>query len=201
MNRYQILTLNAISSHGLHRFPSARYAVGKSCERPDAILVRSHDMHAMAIAGSVKAIGRAGAGTNNIPVAAMSQRGVPVFNAPGANANAVNELVLDDRAGAKTRFVYDQFDRGDANRQAVAPAQRRERLLACGNRLGAQRAGRGIRVELPNGACELLEAFLDGDEILGCDDRPGRCRLGGSRFRFVIGSGRNRRHPAPFRRS
>jgi D-3-phosphoglycerate dehydrogenase len=63
-------------------------------ERPDAILVRSHDMHAMEIAGSVKAIGRAGAGTNNIPVAAMSQRGVPVFNAPGANANAVNELVL-----------------------------------------------------------------------------------------------------------
>jgi len=94
MHRYQILTLNAISSHGLHRFPSARYAVGKSCERPDAILVRSHDMHAMAIAESVKAIGRAGAGTNNIPVAAMSQRGVPVFNAPGANANAVNELVL-----------------------------------------------------------------------------------------------------------
>ena len=94
MHRYQILTLNAISSHGLHRFPSARYAVGKTCDRPDAILVRSHDMHAMAIADSVKAIGRAGAGTNNIPVAAMSQRGVPVFNAPGANANAVNELVL-----------------------------------------------------------------------------------------------------------
>ncbi|HTP99272.1 MAG TPA: phosphoglycerate dehydrogenase [Casimicrobiaceae bacterium] len=94
MYRYQILALNAISSHGLHRFPTARYAVGKSCERPDAILVRSHDMHAMTIADSVKAIGRAGAGTNNIPVAAMSQRGVPVFNAPGANANAVNELVL-----------------------------------------------------------------------------------------------------------
>ena len=94
MHRYQILTLNAISSQGLHRFPSARYAVGKTCDRPDAILVRSHDMHAMAIADSVKAIGRAGAGTNNIPVAAMSQRGVPVFNAPGANANAVNELVL-----------------------------------------------------------------------------------------------------------
>jgi D-3-phosphoglycerate dehydrogenase len=94
MNKYQILTLNQISSHGLHRFPAARYSVGKSAEHPDAILVRSHDMHGMPIPSSVKAIGRAGAGTNNIPVAAMSKRGVPVFNAPGANANAVKELVL-----------------------------------------------------------------------------------------------------------
>ena len=92
--KYQILTISQIASHGLHRFPGARYAVGKHCDRPDAILVRSHDMHAMEIPASVKAIGRAGAGTNNIPVAAMSQRGVPVFNAPGANANAVKELVL-----------------------------------------------------------------------------------------------------------
>ncbi|MFO1399472.1 MAG: phosphoglycerate dehydrogenase [Burkholderiales bacterium] len=94
MNRWQVLTLNTISSHGLHRFPAARFIVGKSVEAPDAILVRSHDLHAMPIPASVKAIGRAGAGTNNIPVAAMSQRGVPVFNAPGANANAVKELVV-----------------------------------------------------------------------------------------------------------
>jgi D-3-phosphoglycerate dehydrogenase len=94
MHKYQILALNQISSQGLHRFPAARYAVGKNVEQPDAILVRSHDMHAMSIPASVKAIGRAGAGTNNIPVAALSKRGVPVFNAPGANANAVKELVL-----------------------------------------------------------------------------------------------------------
>ena len=94
MTRYQILTLNQISSHGLHRFPAARYAVGRALDQPDAILVRSQDMHAMPIPASVKAIGRAGAGTNNIPVAEMSKRGVPVFNAPGANANAVKELVL-----------------------------------------------------------------------------------------------------------
>jgi D-3-phosphoglycerate dehydrogenase len=68
--------------------------VGKDIAAPDAVLLRSADMHAMDIPASVKAIGRAGAGTNNIPVAAMSQRGVPVFNAPGANANAVKELVL-----------------------------------------------------------------------------------------------------------
>ena len=94
MAKYQILTLNQISSQGLHRFPATRYAVGKAVEHPDAILVRSHDMRAMPIPASVKAIGRAGAGTNNIPVAEMSRRGVPVFNAPGANANAVKELVF-----------------------------------------------------------------------------------------------------------
>ena len=93
-NRFQILTLNHIAQEGLDRFPVARYVVGKSVERPDAILVRSHDMHAMPLGASVRAIGRAGAGTNNIPVAEMSKRGVPVFNAPGANANAVKELVL-----------------------------------------------------------------------------------------------------------
>src|SRR6266550_5449097 len=92
--KLQILTLNPIAPHGLHRLPAARYAVSKSVEHPDAILVRSHDMHAMTIPPSVKAIGRAGAGTNNIPVTEMSLRGVPVFNAPGANANAVKELVI-----------------------------------------------------------------------------------------------------------
>lgn len=94
MVKYQILTLNNISSQGLARFPHARYAVGKHFDHPDAILVRSADLHALSIPPSVKAIGRAGAGTNNIPVAEMSRRGVPVFNAPGANANAVKELVL-----------------------------------------------------------------------------------------------------------
>jgi D-3-phosphoglycerate dehydrogenase len=94
VRKYQILTLNQISTQGLHRFPSHRYAVGKTADHPDAILVRSHNMLDMGIPESVKAIGRAGAGTNNIPVAQMSKRGVPVFNAPGANANAVKELVL-----------------------------------------------------------------------------------------------------------
>jgi D-3-phosphoglycerate dehydrogenase len=90
----RILTLNAISSTGLKRLPSERYSVGSHVDAPHAILVRSHDMNAMDIAASVRAIGRAGAGTNNIPVTEMNKRGVPVFNAPGANANAVKELVL-----------------------------------------------------------------------------------------------------------
>jgi len=90
----RVLTLNSISSMGLARFPKERYQVGGKIEHPDAILVRSQDMHAMTIPACVRTIGRAGAGVNNIPVDQMSQRGMPVFNAPGANANAVKELVI-----------------------------------------------------------------------------------------------------------
>ena len=92
--KFEILMLNPISQVGLKRLPAKSYQVSKDATRPDAILVRSQDMNAMAIPDSVRAIGRAGAGTNNIPVKAMSGRGVPVFNAPGANANAVKELVI-----------------------------------------------------------------------------------------------------------
>jgi D-3-phosphoglycerate dehydrogenase len=91
---YRILTLNAISPKGLSRLPPERYQVGAEVSEPDAILVRSADMHAMQVPPQVRAIARAGAGTNNIPVEQMSRRGIPVFNAPGANANAVKELVL-----------------------------------------------------------------------------------------------------------
>ena len=90
----QVLVLNQISPLGLKRLPADRFSIGKDLARPDAVLLRSADMHSMDIPASVQAIGRAGAGTNNIPVKAMSARGVPVFNAPGANANAVKELVL-----------------------------------------------------------------------------------------------------------
>jgi D-3-phosphoglycerate dehydrogenase / 2-oxoglutarate reductase len=92
--RFRVLVLNQISANGLKRLPAEIYTTGKDLADPDAILVRSADMHGADVAQSVKAIGRAGAGTNNIPVKAMSARGVPVFNAPGANANAVKELVL-----------------------------------------------------------------------------------------------------------
>ena len=90
----RVLTLNSMSSVGLERFPKGRYQVGGKIEHPDAILVRSQDMHAMKIPACVRTIGRAGAGVNNIPVDQMSRRGMPVFNAPGANANAVKELVV-----------------------------------------------------------------------------------------------------------
>jgi len=89
----KILTLNAISARGLARLPE-HYSVGGDIADPDGILVRSANMHDMEIPVSVRAIARAGAGTNNIPVKKLSERGVPVFNAPGANANAVKELVI-----------------------------------------------------------------------------------------------------------
>ena len=92
-NQFQVLILNNVSQNGLKRL-GERFACSKEVAKPDAILLRSADLHSVEIAKSVLAIGRAGSGTNNIPVKAMSERGVPVFNAPGANANAVKELVL-----------------------------------------------------------------------------------------------------------
>ncbi|PIV33350.1 MAG: 3-phosphoglycerate dehydrogenase [Lysobacterales bacterium CG02_land_8_20_14_3_00_62_12] len=91
---FKIHTLNNISANGLKRLPAERYQMVATLDGADAVLLRSADMHALTLPDSIKAIGRAGAGTNNIPVAAMSQRGIPVFNAPGANANAVKELVI-----------------------------------------------------------------------------------------------------------
>ncbi len=92
--RLGVLVVNQIAASGLSRLPAEIYRVGKDVAEPAAILLRSADLHATSIPASVRAIARAGAGTNNIPVDAMSQRGVPVFNAPGANANAVKELVI-----------------------------------------------------------------------------------------------------------
>jgi D-3-phosphoglycerate dehydrogenase len=91
---FRIQTLNNISAKGLDRFPRDRYEVASGIEKPDAVLLRSADMHKMTLPASVVAVARAGAGTNNIPVAALAARGIPVFNTPGANANAVKELVI-----------------------------------------------------------------------------------------------------------
>ena len=91
---YKILTLNNISVAGLERLPRDGYEVASEIQHPDAILLRSFKMHDMEIPATLKAVGRAGAGVNNIPVDKMSEAGIPVFNAPGANANAVKELVI-----------------------------------------------------------------------------------------------------------
>ena len=90
----EILVLNNVAQVGLKRFPSEIYSVVKESKDPWAIVVRSQDLHKFEFGPSLRAVGRAGAGVNNIPVAALSRRGIPVFNAPGANANAVKELVL-----------------------------------------------------------------------------------------------------------
>lgn len=91
---FRVQTLNNISLRGLERLPRDRFEVASALSNPHAVLVRSADMHSVDIPASVIAVGRAGAGTNNIPVSRLSARGVPVFNAPGANANAVKELVI-----------------------------------------------------------------------------------------------------------
>jgi len=102
---FQVQTLNKISASGLRRLPANRYVVANDVAQPDAILVRSQNMLEMDIPASVLAIARAGAGTNNVPVKKMSARGVPVFNAPGANANAVKELVITGMLLASRNIV------------------------------------------------------------------------------------------------
>jgi D-3-phosphoglycerate dehydrogenase len=94
MARFKILTLNNIAVAALERFPRERYEVASEIQNPHAVLVRSHRMHDWPLPASLRAVGRAGVGVDNIPVDVMSARGIPVFNAPGANANAVKELVL-----------------------------------------------------------------------------------------------------------
>ena len=91
---FKIQTRNVIAACGLERFPSSSYQVSADIDTPDALLVRSADLHELALPDSLLAVARAGAGTNNIPVQRLTERGVPVFNAPGANANAVKELVI-----------------------------------------------------------------------------------------------------------
>lgn len=91
---YKILTLNNISVSGLERLPRDRYEIASEIQNPDAVLLRSYAMHEWPIPATLKAVGRAGAGVNNIPIPKMTEKGICVFNAPGANANAVKELVI-----------------------------------------------------------------------------------------------------------
>ncbi len=122
---FKVLTLNNIAVEGLRRLPRERYEVASEISHPDAVLLRSQNMHDMEIPDTVAAIGRAGAGTNNIPVEAMSARGVPVFNAPGANANAVKELAIAGMLiGARnlcsaSEYVTALKETGDALNNAV----------------------------------------------------------------------------------
>jgi len=164
--RYRILTLNSISSRGLARLPPERYEVGAELAQPDAILLRSADLHGAAIAPSVRAIGRAGAGVNNIPVPAMSARGIPVFNTPGANANAVKELVLAGlllaarNLGPAWLFARN-LSGDDAAMEAAVEAGKRQFV-------GFELPGRtlgvvGLGVEVANSALAL------GMKVLGYD--------------------------------
>jgi len=127
----KVRTLNNIATVGLQRLPDDRYQVGDDIVDPDGIILRSHNMHDMEIPESVVAVARAGAGVNNIPVGALSARGIPVFNAPGANANAVKELAIAgmlitarNLAGARD-YVKALTESGDALSKAIETGKKK----------------------------------------------------------------------------
>ncbi len=165
----RVLVLNQISESGLALLPAPRYAVGPDLASPDAILLRSADLHSTTIPRSVRAIARAGAGTNNIPVAAMSGRGVPVFNAPGANANAVKELVLAGMLLASRnlpealRFV-DSIDAGSEDVEALV--EQRKKAFS-----GFELAGQTLAViGLGRIGCLIADAAIRlGMDVIGYD--------------------------------
>ncbi len=168
---FKILTLNNIAVEGLRRLPRERYEAASEIAHPDAIIVRSFDMHEMDIPHTVAAIGRAGAGTNNIPVEAMSKRGIPVFNAPGANANAVKELAVAGLLlGARNicgahEYVRGLTETGDALNDAIETAKKKYLGFELpGKMLGVVGLG-AIGVEVANAALEL------GMKVVGFDQK------------------------------
>jgi len=168
---FKVLTLNNISVRGLERLPRALYEVASEIGHPDAVLVRSADMHGMEIAASVKAVARAGAGTNNIPVAQLSKRGIPVFNAPGANANAVKELVIAGMLVAARHiceaWAYVRDLRGDPESLEAAVERSKKQFVGFelpGKTLGVVGLG-AVGVEVANAAHAL------GMRVLGFDPK------------------------------
>ena len=168
--RLQVLVLNQISAKGLERLPAERYASARTWPRPTRCWCARPTCTRMDIPASVRAIGRAGAGTNNIPVEAMSARGVPVFNAPGANANAVKELVLAGMLMAARnlsgalRFVDDARRR---RRPTWTRRSRTARSAFAGFELAGQTLG---IVGLGKVGCLVADAAIKlGMNVLGYD--------------------------------
>lgn len=166
---FKVQTLNNISARGLERLPRERYEVASALIEPHAILLRSADMHTMEIPASVLAVARAGAGVNNVPVAALSKRGVPVFNAPGANANAVKELVIASLfLAARNICPAWQFARGlEGDDTAIDAATEKGKKAFAGFELPGRTLGviglGAIGVEVANAAERL------GMRVLGYD--------------------------------
>jgi len=166
---FKILTLNNIAVEGLRHLPRELYEVASEIGHPDGVLVRSANMHEMDIPESVKAIARAGAGVNNIPVPEVTKRGIPVFNAPGANANAVKELVIAGLLlGARNicqawQYVLDlEGDDGAINKLVEAGKKRYVGFELPGRTLGVIGLG-AIGVEVANTAHTL------GMRVIGYD--------------------------------
>ncbi len=166
---FAVLVLNQISKAGLERLPAGRYVTGTDLAAPDAILVRSADLHAMRIPDSVLAVARAGAGTNNIPVKALNARGVPVFNAPGGNANAVKELVLGGMLmAARNLCEAQQFVASlDAKREGLDKAIEDGKKPLAGFELSNQTLG---VIGLGKVGCLVADAAIKlGMQVLGYD--------------------------------
>lgn len=167
---YKVLSLNNISPEGLKLLPSDQYTVGEKVESPDAIILRSYKMHGESWPASVKAIARAGAGVNNIPIDEFTKRGVPVFNAPGANANAVKELVISGMLLAARNlcqaYVYTQSLQGEGdelNKQVEAGKKKFVGYELPGRTLGVIGLG-AIGVQVANAAHSL------GMNVIGFDN-------------------------------
>lgn len=202
---FRIRTLNAISQAGLSRLPGDRYLVGHDITQPDALLVRSASFrNNQPIDPSVLAVARAGAGTNNIPIAEYSKHGIPVFNTPGANANAVKELVVAglflaarnivDAAAFAHRLEGDHatmdklVEAGKKNYvgfELLRPGARRDRSR-CRRRRGGQRG------DLAGHACARLRPGHHRAARVGVVVRGGACHLA---RRPVAALGH--RHPVP----
>jgi D-3-phosphoglycerate dehydrogenase len=166
---FKILTLNNISPTGLERLPRESYEVASEIQHPDAILLRSYKMHDMDVPATVRAIGRAGSGVNNIPVERMSQAGIPVFNAPGANANAVKELVIAGMLIASRNLCqawdYSRSLEGDDDAISKAVEAGKKQFVGFelpGKTLGVVGLG-AIGVQVANGA------LAQGMNVIGFD--------------------------------
>ncbi len=166
---FTIRTYNSISATGLERFPQSEYRVSESNPDPDAIVLRSQDLHGEEFGVSLKAVGRAGAGVNNIPIEKLSRRGIPVFNAPGANANAVKELFIAGLLLAARNIcpAWDyvrQLDFSDPNVEARIEAGKKQfsGFELPGRTLGVIGLG-AIGVQVANVALAL------GMKVLGSD--------------------------------
>ena len=166
---FTIKTYNNISDKGLSRLPADRYDVSAEHVNPDAIILRSAKLHGMEIPEHLKAVGRAGAGTNNVPVADLSEHSIPVFNAPGANANAVKELVIAGMLLACRNIVqawdYTSSIEGTAEEHTKAVEDGKKKFVGFelpGKTLGVVGLG-AIGVQIANAASAL------GMRVIGFD--------------------------------
>jgi D-3-phosphoglycerate dehydrogenase len=166
---FKIQVFNKISNAGLSQFPKELYVISAEMKNPDAILVRSHSLLDMQIPASVKVIGRAGAGVNNVPVASLTEAGIPVFNTPGANANAVSELVIAGMLIASRKLCdawsyVRQLEGDDAKLSAAIEAQKKQfiGMELMGKTLGIIGLG-NVGVRVANAATHL------GMRVIGYD--------------------------------